>query len=45
MSNPPTPKRMKPMKIICAVLLVLATTVSAYGQEIMPYITYTIGIT
>jgi len=32
------------MKTIFAVLLILLTTVSAYGQETMPFITYTVGI-
>jgi hypothetical protein len=32
------------MKIICAVLLVLLTAAPAIGQDMMPYITYTIGI-
>ena len=32
------------MKYICAVLLVLLTTTPAVGQEMMPYITYTMGI-
>jgi hypothetical protein len=36
-------KRMKKMKTICAVLLVLLISVPAIGQEMMPYISYTIS--
>jgi len=32
------------MKTIFAVLLILLATVPAYGQDTMPYITYTVGI-